>query len=85
MHKTNPSEMATKYFTAFKANFYTGIDTLYYVIPQFSVKLGFMYNLLINPLYNPGYSYVSSSGQKVYRKYTYLNNFRFEWGMKYNF
>ena len=85
MHKTNPSEMATKYFTAFKANFYTGIDTLYYVIPQFSVKLGFMYNLLINPLYNPGYSYVSSSGQKVYRKYTYLNNFRFEWGIKYNF
>lgn len=81
----NPNEISHKYFTGFKANFYTGIEGLYFLLPQLSINAGFMYNLVINPLYNPGESYVSTSGLTAHRKYTYLHNFRFEFGVKYYF
>ena len=81
----NENEVAHKYFTAFKANFYVGIDTLFFIQKSFSISAGFMYNLVINPLYNPGYSFISTNGLKAYREYTYLHNFRFEWAIKYYF
>ncbi len=68
------------YFTAFKANLYVGLESLWYVIPDLSLKASFMYDLLINPLYNPG---LSDNG--AYREYTYINNFVFGFTAKYRF
>lgn len=67
-----------RYFTAFKANFYTGIESLWYVIPSLSVKASFMYDMLINPLYNPG-----MNNYGAYREYNYINNFVFGLTVKY--
>lgn len=71
---------AIHYFTAFKANFYVGAESLLFVLPSFWLKSTFTYDLVINPLYNPGYS---SSGS--YREYNYLHNFSFGLTAKYNF
>ena len=78
--ETSTSITSVRYFTAFKANFYVGLESLWYVIPNLSVKASFMYDLLINPLYNPG---LSTNG--VYREYTYMNNFVFTFTAKYSF
>ena len=80
----NENEIANKYFTAYKANFYLGLETLTFVSKEIALNFGFLYNLVINPLYNPGFSYTSTNGQKTYRKYNYLHNFRFTWRLKYN-
>lgn len=69
---------AIRYFTAFKANFYTGIEAETFVINGLRIQSGFTYNLIINPMYNPG---LSTSG--YYREYNYINNFNFRLGIKY--
>lgn len=71
---------ASRYFTAFKANFYVGMENLWFIGDSFSLKTNFTYDLLINPLYNPG---LNSNGN--YRAYTYLHNCSFGLTIKYNF
>ena len=73
-----------RWFTAYKANFVIGAETMWFIHNDLSVKGGMLYNLIINPLYNPGYTGTSEDGYKVYREYTYWNNFQFNLEIKYN-
>ena len=57
---------------------------MWFIHNDLSVKGGMLYNLIINPLYNPGYTGTSENGSKVYREYTYWNNFQFNLEIKYN-
>lgn len=70
-----------RYFAAFKANFYVGFENLYYVFKNFSIQYGFLYNLIINPTYTPGYD----AKQNVWRGYSYEHNFQFKLALKYHF
>ena len=66
-----------KWFVAYKANFYTGIESLWFIKQNLSVKGLFAYDLIINPLYNPSVengSYVN----------TYWNNFVFNLTVQIN-
>ena len=73
-----------RWYTAYKANFVVGAETMWFIHNDLSVKGGMLYNLIINPLYNPGYTGTSENGSKVYREYTYWNNFQFNLEIKYN-
>lgn len=82
---TSVAKLSSEYFTAFKANFYVGAESLWYITKSFSVKGTFVYDLIINPLYNPGYSYTGTNGLKYYREHTSWNNFNFDLTLKYIF
>lgn len=73
-----------RYFSAFKANFYTGMEVLHFITNDLSIKFNFTYDLVINPTYEPGiYTYTSNG--KTYNKWTipdYLNNFHLEAAVK---
>ena len=45
--------LSAKYLTAFKGNFYIGGETKYFVLPDFTLGGGLLYNMIINPKYNP--------------------------------
>jgi len=78
--------LAGKYLTAFKANFYVGLETMWFVWNGLTIDGSFAYNLVINPCYNPGYSGLDTKTKvEVYQEKTYLNNFRFTLGIKYTF
>ena len=79
---SNKTELAAKYYTAYKANFYTGYETLWFIGKNFSIRGNLTYNLIINPLYNPGYSGKTADGTKVYREYVHWKNFHFELALK---
>lgn len=83
----NPGVLAGRWFAAFKANFYTGYETLWYLDNGLSIDVGFTYNLIINPLYNPGYTGKGTinGGQVVdaYREHVYWNNFNVKFGFKW--
>ena len=72
------STNSKRYYTAFKANFYTGLEAETVIIEHFKILSGFTYNLIINPMYNPG-----KSANGAYREYTYMNNFNFKLGLRY--
>lgn len=40
-----------KYFTSWKANFIVGLSTMYYILPEFSVSGGLVYNMIVNNHY----------------------------------
>ena len=71
----------TRYFTAFKANFYIGFENLYYIFKNLSVRYGFCYNLLINPTYEPGYN----TSQNAWRDYSHINNYNVIFALTYHF
>ena len=75
---TSSTDRAKRWFTAYKANFYTGVETLWFLPSNLTVKGAFVYNLIINPLYNPG---LSSNG--AYREYTYWHNFHINLELNY--
>lgn len=84
---TDKTTMAARYFTAYKANFYTGFESMWFIWKGLSLSAGFTYNLIINPLYNPGNSgQFLLFGQVVdcYREHEFLNNFSFKCSMKYS-
>jgi hypothetical protein len=81
---TSTTDLAYRYFTAFKANFFVGFENLYYVTKDFSLKFQYMYDLVINPLYDPGISGYGTNGA-IYREYNYLKNHHIEFLVKYNF
>lgn len=70
-----------RYFTAFKANFYFGFENLYHILKNLSVRYGFLYNLIINPTYEPKYN--ENTGK--WRGYSYEHNFHLELSLKYHF
>lgn len=45
--------LSAKYLTAFKGNFYIGGETKYFVLPDITLGGGLLYNMIINPKYNP--------------------------------
>lgn len=44
-------DLEKKYFGSWKANFIIGVETVYFVMPSFSIGGCFGYNLIINPQY----------------------------------
>ena len=73
-------QVRNQWFEAFKANFYTGFETETIIFNSLKVSTGFIYNLIINPMYNPGYS----KEDGIYNVYTYEHNFVFRAGVKYS-
>ena len=69
-----------RYFTAFKANFYVGFENLYYVLKNLSIQYGFLYNLIINPTYEPEYN----ANTMKWRGYSYQHNFQLKLAVKYH-
>lgn len=76
---TSMKELQYKWFTAYKANFFVGLENLYFITKSFSVKSNFTYNMIINPGYDPGID--SSTGAN--REYNYWHNFCFGLCLKY--
>ncbi len=62
-----------RWYQAYKANFYTGVETMWFIPGGFSVKAGITYDLIINPLYK----------NEVYYKPTLLNNWQFNLLVRY--
>lgn len=75
---TNTSETANKYGHAFKANFYFGGSTTYFVTKDFSVSAEFLYDRIINPTYNVRDENGNTIGDNL------LDNFHIELGAKFN-
>ncbi len=69
---------AKRYFTAFKANFYTGIEAETFILKNITIQSGFIYDLVINPTYEP-----EKNENGVYRVNTYYHNFNIKLGVKY--
>ncbi|MCR4823290.1 MAG: capsule assembly Wzi family protein [Treponema sp.] len=79
------SQLGIENFTAFKANFNIGIEEMWYVLPNLSLRLAFTYNKIINPKYDPGLTYITVEGWSYRREYNWANNFNFTWCVKYQF
>lgn len=61
-------------YSAFKANFFVGAESMWFITKKFSCTGGFLYNLIINPHFD----------NAVYREdYVYWNNFRFTLKLKH--
>jgi len=73
-------ELGKRYYTAFKANFYVGFENLYVLFKNFSIKYSFIYDLIINPTYEPK-ELASWGGAN--RGYSYWTNFHFSLALKY--
>lgn len=76
--ETTTKKLADLYFTGFKANFNLGFESLFFITPNFSARAGFIYNKIINPMYNPG----TTSGN-YRREYNWIDNFQLNWSFKY--
>lgn len=63
------------YFASYKANFYAGVESMWFVTPQFSVNAGYLYNLIINPQYE-------LTGDTFEEQYS-IKNHRVTFGLKY--
>lgn len=75
---TSSKELQYKWYTAYKANFFVGVEDLWFITKDFSIKSSFTYNMIINPGYNPG---LSANGAN--REYNYWHNFCFGLSLKY--
>ncbi len=76
----NTTGTADKWLAAFKANFYTGIETSYFVRKDLVLSGGFLYDLIINNKYNPE---KDSSGRN--RINTTDHNFHLNFSAEYIF
>lgn len=76
---SSTSDTTMKYTHAFKANYYLGVTTNYFVLSNFSIFSGLIYNYIINPLYNTRNQNGDTEGGK-----DQLFNFVFQLGFKYN-
>ena len=74
---TNTNETANKYGHAFKANYYFGGNSTYFITRNFSVYFGATFDLIINPLYNERNSRKETIGNDQ------LNNWNFQFKIKY--
>ncbi len=77
--------LGSENFTAFKANFNIGFEELWYILPQLSLRLGFTYNKIINPKYDPGVTYHTVAGWDYRREYNWIDNFNVNATVKYQF
>lgn len=71
-----------RWYAAYKANFNIGFSTNYFVTKNLSMNTGFLYNMIINPKYNPS---KASENANFYQVPTKIHNFQFQLGAKYNF
>jgi hypothetical protein len=67
--------LSRKLYGTYKASFVFGISTLYYLTKELSISGGFLYDYIINPQYKN-----DSEGNNIT-----INNFGFQFGVKYVF
>ena len=72
--------VSARWLAAFKANFYTGVESYWFITPQVVLGGGLLYNMIINPEYNP-----VETQPYFYRKNTVEHNFQFMLNIKVNF
>lgn len=79
-----PAINTVQYFASFKANFYAGAETMWYITPSLSVDASVLYNLIINPKYEQatGYTYNGLLYFRYDDKHSW-NNYRFTLKAKY--
>lgn len=74
-----------RYYIAYKANFNIGFTTNYFVTPSLSFQGGCIYNMVINPNYNPS----KSEKYANYKDFNFvpdlIHNINLQFGIKYNF
>lgn len=75
---SNDPNLGYRHFQAFKANLYIGFESMWFITKKFSVTGGFLYDLIINPRYDPNMDAQTYSEQR-----TYWNNFRFTLKLKH--
>ena len=75
---SNTNETGQKYGHAFKANYYLGATTNYFITRNFCINGGFIYNYIINPLYNTRDKNNETTGDDL------IPNFQIQLGLKYN-
>ena len=74
---SNTNETEIKYSHAFKANYYFGATTTYFINKNFSATAGAAFDLIINPLYNIRNEDKETVGNDQ------INNWHFELALKY--
>lgn len=74
---SNTNETGIKYSHAFKANYYFGATTTYFINKNFSATAGAAFDLIINPLYNIRNEDKETVGNDQ------INNWHFEFALKY--
>lgn len=74
---SNTNETEIKYSHAFKANYYFGATTTYFITKNFSATAGAAFDLIINPLYNIRNEDKETVGNNQ------INNWHFELALKY--
>ena len=74
---SNTNETEIKYSHAFKANYYFGATTTYFITKNFSATAGAAFDLIINPLYNIRNEDKETVGNDQ------INNWHFELALKY--
>lgn len=71
-----------RYYVAYKANFNAGVLTTYFLTKDLALTGGAIYNLVLNPEYNPSKKFETSDWYQIPAK---VHNFHFQLGAKYNF
>lgn len=71
-----------RYYVAYKANFNAGVLTTYFLTKDLALTGGAIYNLVLNPEYNPSKKFETSDWYQIPAK---IHNFQFQLGAKYNF
>ena len=74
---SNTNETAIKYTHAFKANYYFGATTTYFITKSLSATAGAIFDLIINPVYNTRDENQETIGTSE------LRNWNFKFGIKY--
>ena len=74
---SNTNETAIKYSHAFKANYYFGATTTYFITKSLSATAGATFDLIINPVYNTRNENQETIGTSE------LRNWNFELAIKY--
>lgn len=75
---SNTNETGQKYGHAFKANYYLGATSNYFITQNICLNGGFIYNYIINPLYNTRDKNNETIGDDL------IPNFQIQLGFKYN-
>jgi CheY-like chemotaxis protein len=69
-------ELSKRNWGSFKANFLIGLQSGYYINKHFFVSAGLVYDLIINPFYEP-----SNTGQEI----SFMHNGSFQMGFRWSF
>lgn len=78
---SSDAEVYHRYYVAYKANFNIGINTNYYVTKDLSIFSGLVYNMIINPYYNPK---KPNEEEEYYMDPVLYHNFQIQLRIKYS-